>query len=182
MHKLTAALTKGLAIFTLDMKNTFNSISRADMVAAVKERAPALVLVVQWAHGEVTSLRVMGAPESTAHIQSQWGVRQRGPLVPPMFALTLQLVLEHAEAGAAVGGCGGRQPPPHVAYLDDVCIAGTPPAGAATFRRLLDIQKRLQSIGQELNISKLRSPWPYATRRKSPLWRWNSGSGTCIRV
>ena len=71
------------------MKNAFNSVSRAAMVAAVNARAPALLPVVQWAYGEATALRVIGAPEGTPPIQSQCGVRQGVPLGPLIFALTL---------------------------------------------------------------------------------------------
>lgn len=43
-----------------------------------------------------------------------------------------------------------------VADLDDVSIAGSPAAGASTFKRFMDAEKGLSSIGAEVNIGKCR--------------------------
>lgn len=129
----------------LDMNNAFNIVSRAAMLSAVKERAPAFLPVVQLAYGDASSLRVARTPEGAAPIQSQGGVRQGKPLAPLIFTLTLQPVLEHAEAGADVV--------PLVACLYDVTFAVSPAAGATTFKHLLDAAKDLPIIGLEQNLS-----------------------------
>lgn len=82
----------------------------------------------------------------TTRIQSQCGLRLGDPLGPLMFPPTLQLVLKRSEAGMDVD--------PLVAYLNNASIVGSPTAGAAPFKRLLDDEKRLPSISLEPNIGK----------------------------
>ena len=146
VHALSAAIAEGMAVFSVDMKNAFNSIDRAAVFAAVKARAPALLPVVQWVYGEATALHIVGAPEGTAPVMSQRGVRQGDPLGPLLFALALQPVLERTEAAAPDA--------PLVSYLDDISIVGAVAPGAAAFRRLCVEEDGVRSIGLEANLGK----------------------------
>ena len=120
-------------------------VYRAGMFAAVKERAPALLLFTQWAYSTGTPPHINGAPEDVAPVLCQLGVRQGDPLGALLFALTLQPVFDHIGASDAAT--------PVVACLDDIRIAGGLAAGAAVFRRLCVDADDVCSIGLELNLA-----------------------------
>ena len=98
------------------MENAPNSVDRAVVFAAVRDRVPQLLTFVQWAYGAPTDLHVAGAPSIVEPIQSQTGVRQGDPLGMLLFAVAMQASLERAD-GAADGAT-------IVAIADDVKIAG----------------------------------------------------------
>ena len=133
-------------VISVDMANAFNSIHRAAMLAAVPQSAPALLPMVQWAYGDETPLHIVGAPEGTPPVMSQRGVRQGDPLVPLLFALTLQPVLERANAAC--------EEAPLVSYLDDMRIVGKLTTTAVAFRRLCVDDNGVHSIGLEPRLPK----------------------------
>ena len=125
-------------VISVDMVNAFNNIHRAEMFAAVQQSAPALLPMVHWAYGEEAPLHIAEAPEGTPTVMSQRGVRQGHPLDPPLFAHTLEPVLDQVEAA-------WEEAP--LVYLDDMNIVGklTPAAGA--FQQLCMDGDGVRSIG-----------------------------------
>ena len=105
---------------SVDCENAFNTLDRSAMFAAVRDRMPELLPVVQWAYGAGTPLHVVGAPAGTGPIWSQRGVRQGDPAGPLLFGLTLQRVLESVVAVSPSA--------PPVSYLDDITLVGKPAA------------------------------------------------------
>lgn len=111
-----------------------------------------------YVYGEAMSLRDAGAPEGASPIQSQSGVLPDDPLAPLVLSLTLQPVLEHAEARVAEAVTAP------VAYRHDVSIADMPAAGhgAGHFQTSPGHEHRegpskglrIPSISLELNLGK----------------------------
>ena len=99
VHALSSALAEGHAVFAIDMRNAFNTVSRQAILEAVKERAAPLLPMVQWAYGRPTALHIVGAPPGTPPVMSETGVRQGDPLGPLLFALALQPVLQRVAGG-----------------------------------------------------------------------------------
>ena len=56
------------------MENAFNSIHWDAMFAAVRQSAPALLAVMQWAYGEEMPLHIVGPPGGTPPVTSRLGV------------------------------------------------------------------------------------------------------------
>ncbi len=121
-HAIQTALDSNpeYVVLSVDMENAFNTVDRTAVFLAVKEHAPSLLPVVQWAYGQPTNLHVLGAPAGTPPILSHQGVRQGDPLGPLLFALALQKPLQGALQ--QVPGTSA------VAFLDDCTIVGLPPA------------------------------------------------------
>ena len=117
----------------------------------VQQSVPALLPMVQWAYGDETPLHIVGALEGTPPVMPQRRVRQGVPL-GPLFALTLQQVLERVDSAC--------EKAPLVLYLrrHRLCrthnIAGkhTPAAGA--FRRLCVNDDGVCTIGLESRLPK----------------------------
>ena len=108
VHALRAALAKDpeAALLTVDQANAFNSVSRAAVFEAVRERVPELLPIVQWAYGAATNLHIVGAPAGTPPVQSQTGVRQGDPLGMLLFSLAAATSGAHPRRGAWGGGGG----------------------------------------------------------------------------
>jgi hypothetical protein len=91
------ALATGIAaepdcvIVQLDLRNTFNMLSRQRMLEAVAQRCPSLLPFATWSYATPTPLQLRG---SAATIASTRGVRQGDPCGPLFFALALQGPLE----------------------------------------------------------------------------------------
>ena len=98
------------------MAHVFNSVNRAAVFAAVRDRVPQLLTFVRWAYGTPTDLHVAGAPSRVEPSQSQISVRQDDSLGILLLAIPVQASLEHAD-GAASGAT-------IVAIADDIAVAG----------------------------------------------------------
>jgi hypothetical protein len=88
-HVLRAGIVADLGCVTIqvDWQNTFNTLRKDRMLAAVQQRCPTLLRMVAWANGRHSRLLLERAE---AVVLSQSGVRQGDPLGPLLFALTLQ--------------------------------------------------------------------------------------------
>jgi hypothetical protein len=134
IHAVKAALAEDpqAALLTIDMANAFNSVDRAAVFAAVKQRVPCMLPYVQWSYGAATDLHIVGAPEGSPPIKSTTGVRQGDTLGTFLFALSLQQPLEHTRDEAALHTPGLAI----VSIADDVNLVGRTEALRRAFTTL----------------------------------------------
>jgi hypothetical protein len=77
-----------------DLRNTFTTLRRDAVLAAVCERAPTLLPFIQWTYRQHTRLFVCGSPQGSGPLLSQRGVCQGDPCGMLVFCLALQTTLE----------------------------------------------------------------------------------------
>ena len=131
------ALSSGIAAdpdcvtVQLDWRNAFNSVSRSAMLEAIGKRQPSMLPFAIWAYRQPSRLFVSGAPEGTAPIMSEQGVRQGDPLGTLYFCLTTQDQLE------TLSVLHPNVAP--IAYTDDTFIQGSADDVADAFPALCDL-------------------------------------------
>eukprot|EP00924_Labyrinthula_sp_SR-Ha-C_P006087 snap_masked-scaffold_65-processed-gene-0.48-mRNA-1 protein AED:1.00 eAED:1.00 QI:0/0/0/0/1/1/2/0/287 len=99
IHDVWKTISEGFKIFTFDIKNTFNSVSRNLLIQQVKKRCPRLSRTFNWSYCSTGKLFL----NDGSLLQSSSGVRQGDPLV----ILRLQQTLSKEE---------------NFTYLDDLVI------------------------------------------------------------
>ena len=126
-------------VVTLDFANAFNTPSRQAMWDATRD-IPALHGVFKVSYAQHSPLYIVG---TDATLTSECGARQGTVDGPVTFALTLQALLNAANADAAVQ---------LLAYLDDVTILADSPQAAE--RCVVDFQRRAAALGMLLKPTK----------------------------
>jgi hypothetical protein len=100
---------------SLDFKNAFNTLDRADLATGLRRFAPGLYRAARWAYGSTTDLVLTGNLGQQHLLLSSQGVRQGDPFGPLFFSLGIRTLLDRLSAHLG----------PHrliLAYLDDVYI------------------------------------------------------------
>jgi len=119
-----------VCIFTLDIRNAFNSMRRNHILSGIREHCPSLEPFFRLFYGSATELRLSnGAPAAI----SGTGVRQGDPLAMALFALGFQSALvalqaAHRRALDETVANSGHGEGHIIAYADDV--GGSLPASA----------------------------------------------------
>jgi hypothetical protein len=127
----------------LDFRNAFNSVHREAMLAAIAEHEGSLLPFAAWKYGKPSRLFPVGAPEGTAHIPSQDGIRQGDPPGGLYFGLCLQGPLKTVKLTHPAA-----KP---VAYYDDCYVQGAPSVVVPAFRALATL---CEDIGLKANLAK----------------------------
>ena len=123
-------------ILQLDFKNAFNSVSRAQVLSAVRKHCP---FAVAWMEACYAAHSPLYCGE--AIIRSERGVQQGDPCGPAAFAWAVQDLAE--DLNAFVGW--------QAWYLDDAHILGTP---LQLHQALEFVLRRASAIGLDLNLDK----------------------------
>ena len=122
------AANPNCVLVKFDYENAFNELYRAKMLTAVSVRQPPLLPFAAWAYRQPSRLFVAGAPEGTAPIMSEAGVKQGDPLGGLLFGMTTQDALEAT-----------RQVHPGIApaaYYDDTVALGESEDAVSAFATL----------------------------------------------
>jgi hypothetical protein len=131
----------GLVTVQLDWRNAFNSLSWQNLLDAVAQRCPALLLLAAWAYQAHSRLYVRCRPDAT--ILSMRGVQQGDLLGQLFFALTMQGPLGKL-----------RQltfPARPIAYADDTILQGSAARATSTSLILDDLS---EPLGLEVVLAK----------------------------
>lgn len=128
---------------SLDFKNAFNTLDRADMATGLRRFAPGLYRAARWAYGSTIDLVLTGNHGQQHLLLSSQGVRQGDPFGPVLFSLGIRTLLDRLSAHLE----------PHrliLAYLDDVYILSHDSQGLADVSSFFD----KQSASLQLNLAK----------------------------
>jgi hypothetical protein len=102
-------------VTSLDFKNAFNTLDRADLASGLARFAPSLYRTGRWAYGTRNDLVLTGETGELHLLKSSQGVRQGDPFGPLFFSLGVRSLLDelahHLGPSRLV-----------LAYLDDVYI------------------------------------------------------------
>jgi hypothetical protein len=95
-HALCSALNANAesVVVQTDIKNAFNSVSRAAFMEALSQHHPQLLPLVSWLYGQHSNVWVKGV---TPPNLSRKGVRQGDSLGPLLFGIVLQSALKHTD-------------------------------------------------------------------------------------
>ena len=59
----------------MDWKNAFNELDRGETLKAFAKRHPGMLTYTMWANRQPSHLAVIGTPEETPLVLSEWAVR-----------------------------------------------------------------------------------------------------------
>ena len=145
--RLLAVLHPDVTITTLDMRNAYNSLSRAAALEAIIDRTPWLVPMTVLFYSSPSSYVYCQGP-NVALVHSALGVEQGDVEAPALFALALAPALAAAQSDLDALSLAESLPPVTIlAYLDDVVIAAHP---LLVERSIAIVSSHLASFG--LNI------------------------------
>ena len=123
----------------IDLKNAYNSVSRAHMLECVRAKAPAFAAWADWTYGQPAPLVI----NEKVTILSQEGVQQGDPLGPLFFALAALPIAQKLCQIPNLLWSGW--------YLDDGNLAGSLQA----FQSCIELLRREgPNLGLFLNASK----------------------------
>ena len=126
------------ALFSLDLTNAFNSVSRAAFFKQVQDKFPLILPWVWQCYGQCSHLLIRG----TDPIPSACGVRQGEHMKPFLFlCLAIQPSLEEASTQVQ-----------SLTYMDDIYLVGAPDKMPGVISSLQ--QKNLGSVNLKLNTNK----------------------------
>jgi len=128
VHTLEHALMRDdddaedVSVIKLDLKNAFNSASRARIAHATLQNSPHLVSCFEWSYGSHSKVVFRDAQTGAVHlINSAAGVRQGDPLGPYLFSLAYRYQIDRIVAALEARGltvCAYTI----LAYLDDTIL------------------------------------------------------------
>jgi hypothetical protein len=140
-------------VYSLDLKNAFNTIDRKCLVEGLRKHNPKLLRFAQWAYGRQTECLVRTDDGNVACVVSSQGVRQGDPLGPYFFSLAFRTTLEKLNDEVTLRN--GKM----WAYLDDVfCVIPRGNTGAV-HRSFLNVCTDIleqSGVGLTLNESKCK--------------------------
>ena len=173
VHVVERALDKTLPqsythLVSLNFANAFNTVSRVDLAAGLRDYAPALYRAGRWIYGQPTPLAVTGADGQLELIPSAQGVRQGDPFGPLFFSLAVRQVVDHLVTRLGPGRL-------LAGYLDDMYVLSSDDHTLDDVSRIMDeqacpirpsasdpaqrLQQDLRHLQRSLRIDDLPACW-----------------------
>ena len=134
-------MEEDFVVFTIDMQNAFNLVSRQAVLDECATSFPELLPWVTWCYGTHPLLW-----HQLGHLSSETGVQQGDPLGPLLFSLVLQRLISSIDADD-----DSIQVLFQAWYLDDGVLTGR---RSAVLRALSLIEELGPSLGTHINLAK----------------------------